>query len=83
MPESNIRLINEKLRQDGKAIPVVKQSSAKKPSTPAVTQGSSSAYQKLRGRTSNETSDRWYSGDQPTNSEVLANIYTVSQYNQA
>lgn len=84
MPESNIRLINEKLRQDGKAVPVVKPSSAKKSSAPAVTQGSSSsAYQKLREKTSSETTNRWYSGDQPTNSEVLASIYTVSQYNQA
>lgn len=81
MPERNIRLIDEELKKKGKTTPEVSTASADKPTTPAASQGSSSAYQKLRSKTSSEGQYKWYSGDQPTNSEVLASIYRVSQYN--
>lgn len=81
MPERNIRLIDEELKKKGKTTPEVSTASADKPTTPAASQGSSSAYQKLRSKTSSDGQYRWYSGDQPTNSEVLASIYRVSQYN--
>lgn len=81
MPERNIRLIDEELKKKGKTTPEVSTASADKPTTPAASQGSSSAYQKLRSKTSSEGRYKWYSGDQPTNSEVLASIYRVSQYN--
>lgn len=81
MPEKNIRLIDEELKKKGKTTPKVSTASADKPTTPAASQGSSSAYQKLRSKTSSEGQYKWYSGDQPTNSEVLASIYRVSQYN--
>lgn len=81
MPERNIRLIDEELKKKGKTTPEVSTASADKPTTPAASQGSSSAYQKLRSKTSSDGQYKWYSGDQPTNSEVLASIYRVSQYN--
>ena len=81
MPERNIRLIDEELKKKGKTTLKVSAPSADKPTTPAASQGSSSAYQKLRSKTSSEGQYKWYSGDQPTNSEVLASIYRVSQYN--
>lgn len=82
MPERNIRLIDEELKKKGKTSPKVSTAPADKVTAPAEkTQGSSSAYQKLRSKTSSEGRYKWYSGDQPTNSEVLASIYRVSQYN--
>ena len=82
MPERNIRLIDEELKKKGKTSPKVSTAPADKVTAPAEkTQGSSSAYQQLRTKAESDKQYKWYSGDQPTNSEVLASIYKVSQYN--
>lgn len=83
MPERNIRLIDEELKKKGKTSPKVSTAPADKVTAPAEkTQGSSSsAYQQLRTKAESDKQYKWYSGDQPTNSEVLASIYKVSKYN--
>lgn len=51
------------------------------PKPPASTQGSS-AYQKLRTKTESDKQKKWYSGSQPTNSEILARIYSLGEENR-
>lgn len=51
------------------------------PKTPASMQGSS-AYQKLRTKTESDKQKKWYSGSQPTNSEILARIYSLGEENR-
>ena len=51
------------------------------PKPPASTQGAS-AYQKLRTKTESDKQKKWYSGSQPTNSEILARIYSLGEENR-